>query len=78
MRSYCDALPPNGWIKWTLPAFKYAVSKCSQELYQDALNTMLSDYLPKNNYQVVGAIQKFYNPKDNNGKLYFYFPIDKL
>lgn len=73
-----DALPPSGWTKWTLPAYKYAVSKCSRETYQDMLHTMLTDDLPKNHHQVVGAIQEFYNPKDNNGELYLYFPIERI
>lgn len=73
-----DALPPYGWTKWTLPGFKYVVSKCTQETYQEILNYMLSDYLPQNNYQIVGAIQEFYNPKDSNGELYLYFPIEKI
>jgi len=73
-----DAIPPDGWTKWTIPAFKYVVSKCTQESYQDTLNNILSDYLPKNNYQVVGAIQEFYNPKDKDGELYLYIPIEKI
>jgi predicted transcriptional regulator YdeE len=73
-----DAIPPDGWTKWTLPAFKYVVSKCKQESYQDTLKNMISDYLPTNNYQIVGAIQEFYNPKDSNGDLYLYFPIEKI
>ncbi|MBB3073202.1 putative transcriptional regulator YdeE [Paenibacillus baekrokdamisoli] len=73
-----DAIPPDGWTKWTLPAFKYVVTKCTQESYQDTLKNMLSDYLPINNYQIVGAIQEFYNPKDSGGELYLYVPIEKI
>ncbi|SDE04687.1 Predicted transcriptional regulator YdeE, contains AraC-type DNA-binding domain [Paenibacillus sp. UNCCL117] len=73
-----DAIPPGGWRKWTLPAFKYMVSKCTQETYQDTLKNMLSDYIPTNNYQIVGAIQEFYDPKDNSGELYLYIPIEKI
>ncbi|WP_340003715.1 AraC family transcriptional regulator [Paenibacillus sp. FSL K6-0276] len=70
-----DSLPPNGWTKWTIPAFKYVVSKCTQESYQDVLKHMLSNYVPKNNYVISGAIQEFYNPKDSSGELYLYFPV---
>lgn len=73
-----DATPPNGWTKWIIPAFKYVVTKCTQDSYQNILNHMLSDYLPKNNYQIVGAIQEFYNPKDSSGELYLYFPVEKI
>ncbi|MDR6552046.1 hypothetical protein [Paenibacillus qinlingensis] len=71
-------IPPEGWWKWTLPAFKYIVSKCTQETYQDTLKNILSDYLPTNNYQIVGAIQEFYDPNDNSGELYLCFPIEKI
>ncbi|QHT62362.1 GyrI-like domain-containing protein [Paenibacillus lycopersici] len=73
-----DALPPAGWTKWTIPAFKYAVSKCTQESYQAALATMLSNFLPDHNLQVVGAIQELYRPNDRGGELYLYIPIEKI
>ena len=46
--------------------------------YQNILNQMLSDDLPENNYQIVGAIQEFYDPKDRNGELYLYFSVEKI
>lgn len=73
-----DALPPAGWTKWTIPAFRYAVSKCTQESYQDMLNYMVSDYLPRNNNPIVGAIHEYYDPRDSNGELYLYVPIEKM
>jgi len=39
---------------------------------------MITEYLPNNDYQIVGAIQEFYNPKDTSGELYLYFPIEKI
>nr|WP_254639705.1 GyrI-like domain-containing protein [Cohnella sp. GbtcB17] len=42
-----DAIPPDGWTKWTLPAFKFVVSKCTQKSYKDTLKKILSEYLPQ-------------------------------
>jgi predicted transcriptional regulator YdeE len=74
-----DAIAPNGWTKWVIPAFKYAVVKCTQDSYQEKFHNMITDYLPRHNHKIVGAVQEFYNPKDNNnGDLYLYFPIEKM
>jgi len=53
-------------------------SGLSLHSYQNILNQMLSDDLPENNYQIVGAIQEFYDPKDRNGELYLYFSVEKI
>jgi predicted transcriptional regulator YdeE len=73
-----DAVPPIGWTKWVVPAFKYAISRCTQDSYKDTLHRMIAEYLPQDNYKIVGAIQEFYNPKDNNGELSLYFPVEKI
>ncbi|WP_235550993.1 GyrI-like domain-containing protein [Paenibacillus sp. Soil787] len=73
-----DAIVPNGWTKWVIPAFKYVVTKCTQDSYQNIFNHMIANYLSQSNYQIVGAIQEFYNPKDNTGELYLYFPVEKI
>lgn len=72
-----DAIAPNGWTKWVIPAFKYVVVKCTQDTYSETFHHMLKDYLPVNQYIIAGAIQEFYNPKDNNGELFLYFPVEK-
>lgn len=72
-----DAIAPNGWTKWVIPAFKYVVVTCTQDTYHETFHHMIANYLPLNNYTIAGAIQEFYNPKDNNGELSLYFPIEK-
>jgi predicted transcriptional regulator YdeE len=72
-----DAVAPKGWVKWIIPAFKYAVVKCTQDTYKDAFGYMLKDYLPQHEYHIVGAIHEYYDPKDTHGELSLYFPIEK-
>jgi predicted transcriptional regulator YdeE len=73
-----DAIAPIGWTKWVIPAFRYVVVKCMQDTYNETFHRMISEYLPLNNYKIVGAIQEYYNPNDNNGELSLYFPIEKI
>lgn len=73
-----NAVPPNGWTKWCVPSYKYAIIKCTQNTYANTFNYMIEEYLPKQNYSIVGAIHELYDPKDSNGELYLYFPIEKL
>ncbi|GIP32080.1 GyrI-like domain-containing protein [Paenibacillus sp. J2TS4] len=73
-----DAIAPNGWTKWVIPAFKYAVVKCTQDSYKETFHYMITDFLPQNKYTIAGAIHEFYDPKDNKDQLALYFPIEKI
>lgn len=74
-----DGLPaPNGWVKWVIPSFRYAVTKCTKETYGDAFGYMRKVYMPKNNHKLAGAVHEYYCPKDKDGTLYLFFPIEKL
>lgn len=72
-----DAAPPSGWSKWTIPGYKYAVIKCTQESYGEAFNYMLNEYMPQNQYNIVGAVHEYY-PQDGSGNICLYFPIERL
>lgn len=73
-----NSVAPKGWTKWVVPSYKYAVIKCNQNTYANTFNYMVEEYLPKQDYSIVGAVHEFYDPKDSNGELYLYFPIEKL
>lgn len=73
-----DAEAPNDWVKWVIPSFKYVVVKCNQNSYQEIFNYIIEDYLPNHAYSLVGAVHEFYDPKDNNGDLSLFFPIEKV
>ncbi|QJD82912.1 GyrI-like domain-containing protein [Cohnella herbarum] len=72
-----NSIAPIGWTKWIVPSYKFAVMKCSQSTYQEIFNYMINDYLPTNQYTIVGAIHEFYNPVEANEELYLYFPIEE-
>lgn len=74
---YDDSVAPIGWVRWTIPSYKYIVTKCSEEIYGEIFGEMIHSYLPSNNYQLVGAVHEFYSPLIKDG-FYLYFPIEKL
>ena len=64
-----DAQPPEGWVRWDIPAFSYLRAECtSPTLFSDMLA-----YLDAQNLKLAGAVQDFADPK--TGKNYMYFPI---
>ncbi|WP_274362319.1 GyrI-like domain-containing protein [Paenibacillus thermotolerans] len=73
-----DSAAPTGWTKWVIPPYKYAIIKCNQSTYQEKFTYMINEYIPNNNYSIVGAIHEYYNPSETNGDLYLYFPIEKI
>jgi len=73
-----DAQAPNGWTKWVIPSFKYVVVKCNQNTYKETFNHIIEDYLSDHAYTLIGAVQEFYDPKDHNGELSLFFPIEKI
>lgn len=67
-----DALPPEGWVKWTIPGFAYLRAECtSPTLFPDMLA-----YLADQGLELAGAVQDFTDPK--TGRNYMYFPIRRL
>lgn len=73
IQSKPDALPPDGWVKWTLPAFEYlCVKSASSDFFPEAFAAFLAD---GNN--LAGAVQEFYEPSED-GQLYLLFPVRRL
>lgn len=74
-----EGLPaPQGWTKWVIPSYRYAVIQCDNESYADAFGYMRKVYMPRHHLSLVGAVHEFYSPKDVDGTLYLFFPIEKL
>ena len=72
-----NSIAPAGWNRWVIPSYKYATIRCSQSIYQEKFKYMIREYLPNHNYSIVGAVHEYYNPKEANGDLYLFFPIEK-
>lgn len=71
------SIAPDGWTKWIIPSYKYAVVQCNQQNYQEKFAYMIHTYLPSNGYSLVAAVHEFYRPNETDGSIYLYFPIEK-
>lgn len=69
-----EAQPPEGWVKWTVPAFGYAYTAVEGN-YQKVFRAGLA-YLRDNGLRLVGAVQEYNRPQDE--QMYLYFPIARL
>lgn len=70
----CDdgAEAPDGWVKWTIPAYEYLRAECEGEnTFADMIR-----YLDENGFTLAGAVHDFTDPQ--TCKSYMLFPIKKL
>jgi len=67
-----DAEPPQGWMKWVIPAFKYLRVACDH----DGVFPEMIAYLQEHGMTLAGAVHDFTCPQ--TGTNYMYFPIRRL
>lgn len=70
-----EALPPEGWVKWTLPAFACLRVKAEGD-YGAAFQAGL-DELELRGLTLAGAVQDCHRPAEG-GQLYLFFPFKRL
>ncbi len=70
-----SAQPPAGWVKWTVPAFRYVYTKVEGD-YGEAFRAGLAA-LEERGLALAGAVQE-YNCPQENGQLYLLFPVERL
>lgn len=69
-----DAEPPEGWTKWTVPGYRYAVAEYTEGTYGEVFDSVLRGYFPENGLKLAGAVHEFYPP---SGALELWFPVEK-
>ncbi len=70
-----EALPPEGWTKWTLPAFACLRVKAEGD-YAASFQAGL-DELERRGLSLAGAVQECQRPAEG-GQLYLFFPYKRL
>lgn len=70
-----EALPPEGWAKWTLPAFASLRVKAEGD-YAAAFQAGLEE-LGRRGLTLAGAVQECQRPAEG-GQLYLFFPFKRL
>lgn len=66
-----DAQAPDGWTKWIIPGYEYAVAENHQGAFEDTLRQMKDEGV-----SLAGAVHDYTDPA--TGKSYMYFPIRKV
>ncbi len=67
-----DAEAPDGWVKWTVPAFVYLSVKVEGgDTFADTLA-----YMKEQNLPLAGAVQDFICPGESTN--YLLFPVERL
>jgi len=67
-----DAVPSEGWSKWSVPGFEYLRVECDR----DTVFSEMISHMRHNGIPLVGAVQDFTCPV--TGKNYMLFPVKKL
>lgn len=67
-----DAQPPEGWVKWIIPAYEYLYVKNE---YPNTFKNVIT-YLKENGIKLAGAVHDYNCPE--SGQAYMFFPIRKL
>ena len=68
-----DAVAPEGWTKWVIPAQTYLVASCTMEEYAD----VFKDIVDKLGSDIIGSVHEFYPEAGNPNVLDIYFPISQ-
>ena len=68
-----DAAPPEGWVKWTIPAYEYLYVKAGDP---DIFSLTLQ-YISQKGYMLAGAVHDYISPEEN-GQPYMFFPVRRL
>jgi len=67
-----EAVPPKGWIKWTIPGYEYLyVEKEKETTFFEVIS-----YMKEKKIDLAGASHEFICPE--TGKEYLFFPTKKL
>ncbi len=64
-----DALAPEGWTQWTVPAFEYLSVECyTENVFSTTIAFMKGNKLP-----LAGSVQDYTEPA--TGKTFMLFPM---
>jgi len=66
-----EAVAPEGWAKWVIPAQTYVVVSCTADKYGEVFKEMLE----KLDEEIVGTVHEFYPEPSNPNMLDIYFPV---
>lgn len=66
-----DAQAPEGWVKWTSPAYEYLTAEAGPQALSETL-----EYMKEQGMELAGAVYDFTDPA--TGENYQYIPVRRL
>jgi len=70
-----DAIAPQGWKRWDMPARKYLVADVCPEQYGQIFSEVINEIIPKMNLKLSGAVCDYTEPSTGKNKL--FFPVEE-
>ena len=76
VEAYADAIAPEGWSKWVMPARTYIVVDVEPDRYGKIFDEVIHHTLSENGMKLAGAVCDYTEPATGKNKL--FFPVESL
>lgn len=76
IETYADAIAPEGWTKWAIPARKYIVVDVEPNRYTEIFDEVINNIISEKGMKLVGAVCDYTEPATGKNKL--FFPVEFL
>lgn len=71
VEAYADAIAPEGWAKWVMPARKYIVVDVEPDRYGEIFNEVINNIISEKGMELAGAVCDYTEPATGKNKLFF-------
>lgn len=76
VETYADAIAPEGWTKWVMPARKYIVVDVEPNKYAEIFDEIINNTIFEKGMKLAGAVCDYTEPATGKNKL--FFPVESL
>lgn len=76
VETYADAIAPEGWTKWVMPARKYIVVDVEPNRYGAIFDEVINRTISEKGMKLAGAVCDYTEPATGKNKL--FFPVESL
>lgn len=71
VEAYADAIAPEGWANWVMPARKYIVVDVEPDRYGEIFNEVINNIISEKGMELAGAVCDYTEPATGKNKLFF-------
>lgn len=76
VETYADAIAPERWTKWVMPARKYIVVDVEPNKYCEIFDEIINHTISEKGMKLAGAVCDYTEPATGKNKL--FFPVESL